>query len=77
MPTWMAPIPGLLRTIEEKKALDDQIKNDMVAAIKEAKERFLAEKGEKAAAAAALGRRGRAINELWQTFSTSGGAFAA
>jgi len=44
--------PGLLRTIEEKKALDDQIKNDMVAAIKEAKERFLAEKGEKAAAAA-------------------------
>ena len=44
--------PGLLRTIEEKKALDDQIKNDMVATIKEAKERFLAEKGEKAAAAA-------------------------
>jgi F-type H+-transporting ATPase subunit alpha len=44
--------PGLLRTIEEKKALDDQIKNDMVAAIKEAKEQFLAEKGEKAAAAA-------------------------
>jgi F-type H+-transporting ATPase subunit alpha len=43
---------GLLRTIEEKKALDDQIKNDMVAVIKEAKERFLAEKGEKAAAAA-------------------------
>jgi F-type H+-transporting ATPase subunit alpha len=44
--------PGLLRTIEEKKALDDQIKNDMVAVIKDAKERFLAEKGEKAAAAA-------------------------
>ena len=44
--------PGLLRTIEDKKALDDQIKNDMVAVIKEAKERFLAEKGEKAAAAA-------------------------
>ncbi len=44
--------PGLLRTIEEKKALDDQIKNDMIAVIKEAKERFLAEKGEKAAAAA-------------------------
>jgi F-type H+-transporting ATPase subunit alpha len=43
---------GLLSTIEEKKALDDQIKNDMVAAIKEAKERFLAEKGEKAAVAA-------------------------
>jgi F-type H+-transporting ATPase subunit alpha len=44
--------PGLLRTIEEKKALDDQIKNDMVAAIKQAKERFLADKGEKAKAAA-------------------------
>jgi F-type H+-transporting ATPase subunit alpha len=44
--------PGLLRMIEEKKALDDQIKNDMIATIKEAKERFLAEKGEKAKAAA-------------------------
>ena len=44
--------PGLLRTIEEKKALDDQIKSDMVAAIKQAKERFLADKGEKAKAAA-------------------------
>ena len=43
---------GLLSTIEEKKALDDQIKTDMVATLKEAKERFLAEKGEKAVAAA-------------------------
>jgi F-type H+-transporting ATPase subunit alpha len=38
--------PEVLRAIEEKKALDEQVKNDMVAAIKEAKERFLAEKKE-------------------------------
>jgi len=44
--------PGLLTTIEEKKALDDEIKSGMIAVLKEAKERFLADKGEKAAAAA-------------------------
>jgi F-type H+-transporting ATPase subunit alpha len=44
--------PGLLTTIEEKKALDDEIKSGMIAVLKEAKERFLAEKGEKATAAA-------------------------
>ncbi len=44
--------PGLLKTIEEKKALDDEIKSGMIAVLKEAKERFLADKGEKAAAAA-------------------------
>jgi F-type H+-transporting ATPase subunit alpha len=38
--------PEVLRALEEKKALDDQIRKDMVAAIKEAKERFLAEKKE-------------------------------
>ena len=36
--------PQLLRTIEEKKALDDAIKADMTKTIKEAKERFLAER---------------------------------
>ena len=36
--------PQLFRTIEEKKALDDTIKADMTKAIKEAKERFLAER---------------------------------
>jgi F-type H+-transporting ATPase subunit alpha len=36
--------PGLLKTLEEKKALDDQIKADMNKLIQEAKERFLAEK---------------------------------
>ncbi len=45
--------PELLRTIEEKKALDEQIKNSMVTAIKEAKERFLAEKKEQAGLKAA------------------------
>jgi F-type H+-transporting ATPase subunit alpha len=39
-------VPGLLRTMEEKKALDDQLRKDMSAAIQEAKERFLAEKNE-------------------------------
>ncbi|HEY3927734.1 MAG TPA: F0F1 ATP synthase subunit alpha [Candidatus Koribacter sp.] len=36
--------PQLLRTIEEKKALDDAIKADMNKTIKEAKERFLSER---------------------------------
>jgi F-type H+-transporting ATPase subunit alpha len=36
--------PGLLKSLEEKKALDDQIKADMNKTIKDAKERFLAEK---------------------------------
>ncbi len=36
--------PELLREIEQKKALDDQIRNSMMTVIKEAKERFLAEK---------------------------------
>jgi len=36
--------PELLREIETKKALDDQIRNGMMAVIKEAKERFLAER---------------------------------
>jgi F-type H+-transporting ATPase subunit alpha len=45
--------PELLRTIEEKKALDEQIKNSMVTAIKEAKERFLTEKKEQAGLKAA------------------------
>ncbi len=36
--------PQLLRTIEEKKALDDSIKADMNKTIKEAKERFLSER---------------------------------
>ena len=36
--------PQLFRTIEEKKALDDAIKSDMNKTIKEAKERFLAER---------------------------------
>ena len=36
--------PQLFRTIEEKKALDDAIKADMTKTIKEAKERFLADR---------------------------------
>ncbi len=36
--------PGLMKTLEEKKALDDQIKADMNKTIKEAKERFTADK---------------------------------
>jgi F-type H+/Na+-transporting ATPase subunit alpha len=43
--------PQLLRTIEEKKALDDAIKSDMTKTIKEAKERFLAERKTAAAQA--------------------------
>jgi F-type H+/Na+-transporting ATPase subunit alpha len=43
--------PGLLTTIETKKALDDTIKADMNKTLKEAKERFLAEKGAAVAAA--------------------------
>jgi F-type H+-transporting ATPase subunit alpha len=43
--------PGLLTTIETKKALDDAIKADMNKTLKEAKERFLAEKGAAVAAA--------------------------
>jgi len=42
--------PGLLRAIEEKKALDDQIKSDLNKTIKEAKERFVAERAEAASA---------------------------
>ncbi len=36
--------PQLFRTIDEKKALDDALKADMTKTIKEAKERFLAER---------------------------------
>ena len=36
--------PGLFKTLEDKKALDDQIKADMNKTIKDAKERFLADK---------------------------------
>jgi F-type H+-transporting ATPase subunit alpha len=36
---------GLLTKIREKKALDDEIKNQLAAALKEAKEKFKAEKG--------------------------------
>jgi F-type H+-transporting ATPase subunit alpha len=36
--------PGLLRTIMEKKVLDDQIKADMTKLIKECKEAFVAER---------------------------------
>ena len=43
--------PGLLTTIETKKALDDAIKADMNKTLKDAKERFLSEKGATAAAA--------------------------
>ena len=45
--------PELLREIETKKALDDQIRNGMMAVIKEAKERFLADKKEQGAAKSA------------------------
>jgi F-type H+-transporting ATPase subunit alpha len=43
--------PQLFRTIEEKKALDDAIKADMTKTIKEAKERFVAERKTAAAKA--------------------------
>ena len=36
--------PGLLRSIEEKKTLDDSLKAEMSAVLKEAKERFVSEK---------------------------------
>jgi F-type H+-transporting ATPase subunit alpha len=44
--------PGLLKSIEEKKVLDDQLKAEMTKVIKEFKERFLAER--QAAAAGAV-----------------------
>jgi F-type H+/Na+-transporting ATPase subunit alpha len=37
--------PGLLQKISERKALDDEIRGDLQKALKEAKERFKAEKG--------------------------------
>jgi len=43
--------PGLLKTIMEKKILDDQLKGEMQKTIKEFKERFAAERKEVAAAA--------------------------
>jgi F-type H+-transporting ATPase subunit alpha len=43
--------PGLFHTIETKKALDDQIKDEMNQTLKEYKERFLAEKQAVATAA--------------------------
>ncbi len=42
--------PGLLRSIEEKKILDDAMKAEMTKVIKETKERFLGEKKTAAAA---------------------------
>jgi F-type H+-transporting ATPase subunit alpha len=36
--------PGLLRAIEEKKVLDDNLKAEMAKAVKEAKEKFVGEK---------------------------------
>ena len=36
--------PGLLKQIEEKKALDDALKADMAKMVKEAKERFVSER---------------------------------
>jgi F-type H+-transporting ATPase subunit alpha len=36
--------PALLRTVMEKKTLDDTLKNDLVNVIKECKERFTAER---------------------------------
>jgi F-type H+-transporting ATPase subunit alpha len=44
--------PGLLKTIMEKKVLDDQLKGEMQKTIKEFKERFSAERMEVAAAKA-------------------------
>jgi hypothetical protein len=40
--------PGLLRTIMEKKVLDDNLKADMSRVIKEAKENFLAARKDQA-----------------------------
>jgi hypothetical protein len=37
--------PAFLRKIREKKALDDEIKGQLGAVLKEAKEKFKAEKG--------------------------------
>jgi F-type H+-transporting ATPase subunit alpha len=36
--------PGLLKTIEEKKILDEQMKSDMAGLVKESKERFASER---------------------------------
>ncbi|MBV9670284.1 MAG: F0F1 ATP synthase subunit alpha, partial [Acidobacteriales bacterium] len=44
--------PGLFRSIEEKKALDDAIKNDLNTTLKQFKEQFVANRKEAAAAAA-------------------------
>ncbi len=45
--------PGLLRTIEEKKALDDAIKADLNKTLKEFKEQFVANRKPVKAAAKA------------------------
>ena len=39
---WTRPIRGLLRTIMEKKVLDDELKAEMTKVIKECKEAFVA-----------------------------------
>ncbi len=36
--------PGILRTIMEKKVLDDQLKSQLQAVIKEAKQQFVSQK---------------------------------
>ncbi len=43
--------PGLLKQIEEKKVLDDELKADMTKVVKEAKERFVSERQMAAAGA--------------------------
>jgi hypothetical protein len=42
--------PGLLQSIEEKKILDDQLRNEMKKVIGEFKDRFLADRQVVAAA---------------------------
>jgi len=38
-------MPGVLEKIRQRKALDDEIRSELQKGIKEAKERFKAEKG--------------------------------
>ena len=45
--------PGLLRAIEEKKILDDQLRADLTKTIKEYKDRFASERQAAAAAVSA------------------------
>jgi F-type H+-transporting ATPase subunit alpha len=73
---------GLLRTIMEKKILDDGLKQQMTSVLKEFKQQFvrIAERGDggsKVGRRSALGSLPRIKTNSWQTFSIFGGASVA